>query len=232
MGVPAADVDEAQGVVGLHQAADAPGRQLEALGRGGAAVGLLHLGDRLIDLVAHLEALRHGLLQRRALVHVHDQPGLAVVDTGLAHRGDADIGHLGAAAEGQGDLVGEGDRPHAMELAVEAAHEAGIEVAGPGEGLAQLDHVLRLEVAARQVPGAGEGHEGQLPLLPQGIEAVLQRGVQAEVGVQRQGGVGVLRVRARDLQGGAGLVVEVAGGGDHHIGGVVGAAQEHHQQAL
>ena len=49
MGVPAADVDEAQIELVAHQPADAPGRQLEALGADRVAVGGLHLGARSPD---------------------------------------------------------------------------------------------------------------------------------------------------------------------------------------
>jgi hypothetical protein len=42
------------------------------------------------------------------------------------------------------------------------------------DGLAELDGVLGLEVAAREVVGSGEGYEREPPLFPERIEAVLQ----------------------------------------------------------
>ncbi len=55
--------------------------------------------------------------------------------------------------------------------------------------------------------------------------------MQAVVRIQRQRRIGVGRIGPRDLQGRAGLVIEVAAGGDDRIGGVIGPAQEHHQDA-
>src|SRR6202043_1717419 len=57
MGVPAADVDEAEDETVAHPAPDAPCRQLEAPGGDGATVGRGHF-HRLVDVVANLEAFR------------------------------------------------------------------------------------------------------------------------------------------------------------------------------
>jgi hypothetical protein len=198
---------------------------------GETAVGRGHLGgDRAIDLVAHLEALGDRTIEVLAVVHLLDQPGLAIVDARLADAAEADVRDRLDAAEDDRRLVGEGDRLDPGQLPRQPAHEPRAVVARPLQRLAQLDGVLGLEMAARHVVGPGEGDEGQLPRLPQGIEAVLQRRVQAPVAVQRQGRVGVRRIGPRDAQRRPGLVIEIAAGGDHHIGRVIGPAQEHHQQ--
>ncbi len=231
MGVPAAHIDKTQAVVGLHQPPDPAGRKLEPLGGDRVAIGGHHLRrDRAIDLVADREALGHRLAQILAAIHLLDQLGLAVVHPGLAHGAQPDVGYGLAAPEGERQLVGEADRPGPRQLAEQPAHEPGTVVARALQRLAELDGVLGLEVAAGQVVRAGEGHEGDLLLRPQGIDRVLQGRVQAPIGVQGQGGVRVGRIGLGDLQAGPGAVVELAPHRDHHIGRVIGAAQEHHQQ--
>jgi hypothetical protein len=64
-------------------------------------------------------------------------------------------------------------------------HEAGAVVPLPG-GLAELDRILRLEVAAREVLRAGEGHEGELAFQPQRMERSAQRRMQAPVAIDFQ----------------------------------------------
>ena len=101
---------------------------------------------------------------------------------------------------------------------------------------AALDAVLRFEVAARQILGAGERHERELALLPERQHRVLERRMQAP----RHR---VVRPRERD--GGAAdwpgsgfgqrdrrprLVVEVAADRNDDVGGVVAAAQKHEQE--
>ena len=54
--------------------------------------------------------------------------------------------------------------------------------------------------------------------------------MQAPVGVERQRGVRVPGVRPGDGEVGAGAIVELAPRRDHHVEGVVGAAQEHDEE--
>ena len=164
-------------------------------------------------------------------VHVLDEPGLAIVDARLADAVDPDIRNLRLAAEDQRQLVGEGDRLGARQLGGEPAHEARAIVAGAAGRLAELDRVLGLEMAARQIiGGAGKRHERDLPLAPQRIDAVPQRRMQSPVGAQRQRGIRIAGVGLGDAERRPRIVVEVAGHRHHDVGGVVGAAQEHHQQ--
>src|SRR6185437_10192160 len=103
---------------------------------------------------------------------------------------------------------GEGDRRHAGELAGQARQKAGTETGPLRGGLAGLDVVLRLEMAARQIISAGERYKGDLPLLPQRINRVPQYRVQSPVRIQRDRAVRVGCVGACDRQGRARLVVE------------------------
>ena len=164
-------------------------------------------------------------------IHLLDQFGLAVVDGGLADRIDADIGDLRLAAEGQRQLVGEGDRLDPAQFRRQPAHEAGAIVARAADGLAELDGVLGLEMAAAGiVRRSGERNERDLAFGPERIEAVAQRRVQSPVAIKRQRGVGIAGVRSRDRQRRPRGIIEIAACGYHDIGGVIGAAQEHHQQ--
>src|SRR5450756_387094 len=100
MGVPAADVDEAEVELLAHQPADPPRRQLEAARRNRAAIGRGHfLRYRFVDIVANPESFgnRGGKIASR--VHIPDQLGLPIVDARLAHAVDADIRYLRLAAE-------------------------------------------------------------------------------------------------------------------------------------
>ena len=232
MGVPAADVDEAEIELLAHQPADAPSRQLEAARRDGAAIGRDHfLGHRAVDVVAHLEAFGHRAGEGVLRIHALDELRLAVVDAGLADRGDADVRDLVATAEHERQLLGVGDRARLGEHADEPRHEAGIVVAGGVDRLAELDGVLGLEMAAGEIVGAGERHEGDLPLLPQRIERILQRRMQAPVGIERERGVGGAGMRAGDRERRPRLVIEIARDGDDDVRRVIGAAQEHHEEA-
>src|SRR6185312_14218482 len=87
------------------------------------------------------------------------------------------------------------------------------------------------EMAARQIISAGERHKGDLLLLPQRINRVPQYRVQSPVRIQRDRAVRVGCVGARDRQGGARLVVEIAGVRHQQVVAVVAAAQEYQQEA-
>ena len=63
----------------------------------------------------------------------------------------------------------------------EPRHEARMVIAGALHRLAEFDGVLGLEMAAGEVVGAGERHEGDLLLLPQRPQRILQRRMQAPV---------------------------------------------------
>ena len=231
--VPPADIDEAERVVGLHQPADAARGELEAFGRDSALVGRHHFGGhRSVHLVTHGEALRDGGAEGLARIHLLDQLRLPAVYAGLSYGAQADVRHAGCASEDQRQLVGEGERLRAMQLAVQPGHEGGVVVARAVQCLAELNGVLRLKVAARQVVGAREGDEGDLLLLPQWIDRVLERRVEAPLRVQRKRAVGIGGIGLLDRQRRARAVVKLAGDRDHNVGRVVGAAQEDHQQAL
>ena len=66
---------------------------------------------------------------------------------------------------------------------------------------AQLDAILRLEVAARQVVDARERHEGHLAGLDARVQRGLQRGHQRPVGVERERRVGAAPGRAIAMLG-------------------------------
>mmetsp|Transcript_1050 Transcript_1050/g.2781 ORF Transcript_1050/g.2781 Transcript_1050/m.2781 type:complete len:295 (-) Transcript_1050:1016-1900(-) len=228
MGVPAADVDEAQAHPVAHQPCHAARLQRKALGRDGAAAGSLHFAGHLArHFVAHLEAAAHRARQPRAGIHAGDGLGLAGADGRFAEVAQRLVGHRQAAAQDQRHLVGEGHGLQAgsgAEHAGEPVHEAAAEVPRRVVRLAEFDVVLRLEMAARGVVGAGKGHKAGLALLPQRLDAVGQRRGQAPAVVQRQGGaLGDRDVRPR-------LVVEAGGRGHQQIGRVIGAAQEHDEQ--
>ena len=229
--VPATDVDEAETVALAHQPADAPRLAFEALGGDGIAVGGDHLaGQRLGRVGAHLEAFADGTSEARVLVHRRDDVGLPIVDPRLAHVDEREVGHLHAAAKAERQLVGEGDRVARAEHAGEPVHEARLVVAVALQRLAELDRILRLEVAPRGVVGAGEGHERGLLLREEGKHRIAQRGVEAPVGIERQRRIGG-GARAGDRDVRALLVVEAARGRHEQAGGVVAAAQEDDQHA-
>jgi hypothetical protein len=54
------------------------------------------------------------------------------------------------------------------------------------QGLTEFDAVLGFEVAARQIIGAREGHEGRLPLQIHRADGVAHGGRERPVGIQRQ----------------------------------------------
>src|SRR5581483_11693103 len=151
-----------------HQMTDAARRQFKAARRHRAAIGRRHLfGDRAIDVIPNPKTFRDRRRQIALRIHVLDQARLAIVDAGLANTIDTDVRRLRLAAEDQRELLGEGNRLDAGELGGEAAHEAGTIVARAAGALAELDRVLRLEVAARQIiRRARERHEGDLALGP------------------------------------------------------------------
>ena len=96
--------------------------------------------------------------------------------------------------------------------------------------LPELDRILRLEMAAAHIVGAGERHERDLARLPQRQHAVLQRRVQAPVGIECETRLGIVRIGLAECDGGTGVVVEVAAGRRDDIGRIIGAAQEHDEQ--
>ncbi len=141
--VPAADIDEAQVELFAHQPPDPPCGEFETMRRHRAAICGGHLlRDRAVDIVAHAKAFRDRIGEIAVLVHVLDQPRLAVVDTRLADAVDAGIGNPGFAAECQRQLIGEGDRLHACQFTGEPAHEAGAVITRAADGLAEFDGVL------------------------------------------------------------------------------------------
>src|SRR5260221_14538009 len=98
----------------------------------------------------------------------------------------------------------------------EGIEESRLEIALPRLRLAQLDGVLRLEVAARKVLGAGKGHEGRLPLLEERVDGSLERGVKRPVGIDRQG-ARAFASGARNGDVRPRLVVEAVGNGNQDV---------------
>src|SRR5262245_62335820 len=102
---------------------------------------------------------------------------------------------------------------------------------GANRGQATLDIVLRLEVAPRHVVRACEGDEGDLPLLPERIDAVAQRGVQTpdqSVARVRKGqcGVRIRGIGARHREPRTSLVIEGTADGNNDNSRVVAAAKK------
>src|SRR6185437_10583293 len=164
--------------------------------------------------------------------HAGKDRRLAFIEVRLGIGLQRDVGNVARRTlEGERQVVGEGDGRYAGEQSGQPCEEAGAEVAAHANRLTALDVVLRLEVAAREVVGAGEGNEGELLLLPQRVERVAHHRVEAPVCVQRHGAVGIIRVGALDRERGSRGVVEVAAGGHQQVVAVVAAAQEHQQEA-
>jgi len=221
----------------------ARGLQLEALGRDRAAARGGHLVGHLPGhLALGVQAFGDAAFERRAGIHLPQQRHLARVGRRRAGAAQAGVGHQAAALQHERQAVGEGH--HALvgvqpraELLREAVQEAlgGVGPRRPrgqrlaGQRQAQLDAVLGLEVAAREVADAGERHERHLAGLDARVQRGPQRGGQRPVGVQRERRVGP-RARPRDRDAGPCLGVE-RGLRDEHVAGVVGAAQEDDQQA-
>src|SRR5579883_2072245 len=130
VGIPAADIDKAEIELLAHQPTNAPRRELETARRHRAATGGIHLlRDRPVDVVTNLEPFRDRGVEVAVRVHLLDELGLAVIDTGLADVIDAGIGNLALAAKDQRQLISEGDRLHPCELGGKPAHETGAIIA-------------------------------------------------------------------------------------------------------
>jgi hypothetical protein len=166
MGVPSTDVDEADVVAIAHQPCDAPRFELEAARAERVAARGFHLARKLLHhSVTNAESFGHRSRERGVLVHGGDDRALARIDSRPAQLPQGDVRHLHVAAEGHGQLVGERDRAAAFgEHARETIHEARLVVPAALMRLSQLDRVLRLEVAAREIVGSGERHERELTL--------------------------------------------------------------------
>ncbi len=163
-------------------------------------------------------------------VHVLDQPGLAVVDARLADAIDPDIRDLRFATEDQRQLFGKGDRFRPRQFRRKPAHEARTIIAGACDRLPEFNRVLGLEMAARHViAGAGKGKKRDFPFGPQRIDAVTQCRMQSPIGGQRERRVRIADVGFGDAERGPRIMIEIARYGHHDIGGIVGAAQKHHQ---
>src|ERR1700692_2473172 len=143
MGIPAADIDKAEVELLAHQPADPPRRQLKAARRNRAAIGRGHfLRYRTVNVVANPKTLRNRGSKIALRVHVPDQFGLTIVDTGLAHAVDSDVWNLRLAAEDQRQLVGKGNRLDARQLSGEPAHGARTIIARGAGRLAEVDRIL------------------------------------------------------------------------------------------
>src|SRR5262245_44888316 len=91
VGVPAADVDEAEVVLALHEARDAPRLQLEAARVDGVAARSLHLaGEVAHHALAHREALAHRRTELGVAVHLGNERALARVDGRGLHASGAE----------------------------------------------------------------------------------------------------------------------------------------------
>ena len=123
-------------------------------GSDGAAARLRHvIADGAEHVVAHPKSLpRPRPASGVSLVHREDQLGLPVIDAGLADRVEGDVGHrdrrpgtisgiCSVKAIGRARVKRRG----------EPGHEARAVVARAVGRLAELDRVLRLEMAARRV---------------------------------------------------------------------------------
>ena len=112
----------------------------------------------------------------------------------------------------------------------QAVEKAAAVVAHAARALAQLDAVLRFEMAARRILGPRKGHEGGVAALEQGMDAVSERRRQPPLGVDGQRRVGSAS-RPRDGDAGARLVVVRRPVRHQQAGRVVAAAQKHEQEA-
>ena len=95
--------------------------------------------------------------------------------------------------------------------------------------LAQLDAVLRFEVAARQVVGAAVRHKGEFSLLVERVKGVSQGGVQPPVGGEGQG-AGQVGVGFGDGDVRPYLVIKATAHRGEHAGRIHAAAQKHYQK--
>src|SRR5262249_18147685 len=155
--VPAADVDEAEVVLALHQLRDAPRLQLEAARVDRVASGGLHLAAKVAHhALAHGEAFAHRRAELAVAVHLGDERALARVDrggpqTGAAERevGDRLRAFGRRAAESERHVVGERDRAGGAQRRGEAPHETRLVAAPAAERLARLGPVPAPDAAAR-----------------------------------------------------------------------------------
>src|SRR5205807_1582294 len=121
-----------------------------------------------------------------------DERALAGVDGRLADELEAHVRHLRFAAEHERQLVGEGHGARAQDRLARAQHrrqpveKSRLEAVRALGGLAELDGVLRLEVASAQVLCARERYESRLPALVQLVDSVAERRMQAPFGSKRQ----------------------------------------------
>src|SRR6185437_15501994 len=129
VGVPAADIDEAEAVLVAHQGGDAPRFGGEAACTGCAAAGLDHLVAQVIgDRGGQRQSVGGGGGQRRALVHVPENRGLSCIEACLRFGLQRDVGDvLAGALETERQAFRERNRRHAGELTRQACQKAGTE---------------------------------------------------------------------------------------------------------
>src|SRR5258708_2426624 len=104
-------------------------------------------------------------------------------------------------------------------------------VTRPLQRLSKLDAVLRFEVAAREIVGAGEGNERGLSRGVKAADRGAQRRSKRPVRIERERRRRILPYGLRNGDVRSGFVVERARDGDDDVRAVVAAAQEHEQEA-
>ena len=238
MGIPATHIDEAQVVLIAHQRRHALGKQTEAFGTDGRTPCGVHAFLLSHALHRHLrgKALAGRIFKKRALVHGSNDGRAPSQRCGLAHRGQRHIRHIHRAAHRERHLRRKRHGQHAALAAPvglqhlrQAVEKAGLVAPPSFKGLAQLNGVLRLKMAARQIIRACKWHKTGLALLIQGQQAALKRGVQTPLRVQRQ-----RTIRFTGSGNGnrrPGLVIEVAMRWHQQAVAVIGSAQKHQQKA-
>ena len=137
-----------------------------------------------------------------------------------------------AALEHQRQLVGEGDRLGAASSSCQPAMKPDRNCARPFDILTKLDGILRFEVAAGDIVGPGEWDECHLPFRTERTRccpAMPDADPNRRRAAGRRWPYG--RIRPGDRERRSRRVVEIAGHRDDDVGRVIGAAQEHHEQA-
>jgi len=193
--IPAADVDEPDVELILHEPRHAARLELEALRGERVPIRRLHLarhaalrhhvglfGDRL----PQVEAFRDERLKTRARVHLREQRHLPIVKRRLAGAFERDVRHDDLPAHHHRQPIGERYRRGAsVERGGQAIEKPGSvcarDTAGRRHRHSALHAVLCLEVTACEILRAVEGHERELPFCQRGSMESLSAGCKPHV---------------------------------------------------
>ncbi len=97
-------------------------------------------------------------------VHIGENGRLASIEHRFGDTLERNVGYIGVAAKTHGQRVSERNRVSPVHYSGKTRQKSGPEIVRPLQGLSQLDTVLGLAMAGRQVFSTGKGNEEGLAL--------------------------------------------------------------------